>query len=380
MKSSLTVVTISGHRQAASVDSADFISWRALADRLGCVLCIWAGPELKATYGSIHVLRRPRRTGWRSFIWAAGAVSSGVRLTREAKTKNETVILNGAEPWGWLSAWLVSILTRRPWLMDVHADYLALPAASVGRWRKAVLKRGVVFFGRRAAERRVVAQSTVDALQGYGVKSTLVPPRLLPIWEEQLERQRPPLSGTDLSLLAIGRLVPSKGYDLLLPALAIVREGIPMVRLRIVGDGPERATLERMSASLNLAGNIEFLGTCDVASIRQELARADMLVISSRDEGLPRTLLEGVAASVPVVATAVGGIPAATRGWPTVSLAHVDHRQIADQVIRMRAEPPTREELLTVRLEVLRSYGFAPNLDALAALYRTVSKSPKEGS
>ncbi|MGW0828109.1 glycosyltransferase [Streptomyces sp. NPDC002845] len=366
-------MTISGARQANVDDSADFRTWAALSDRVGHARCIWAGPHLECRRGSMHVLRRPRRTGPRSLIWAAGSVRIGVRVARAATRSGETVVLNGAEPWGWLSAWLVARLVRRPWLMDIHGDYLALPVASLGRWRRAVLRRAVVSFARRASARRVVAQSMFDALDRRGIPSVLVPPRLLPIWEKPLMRARPPLATPSPQLLTVGRLVSSKGYDLLLTALAELVRTLPAARLRIVGDGPLRTRLANEAARLGLSRHVEFLGARGVDEVRSELSRADIFVISSRDEGLPRTLLEATAAGVPVVATTVGGIPAAAAGWPSVLLVTPDPGAIAAGVRQVLASPPSAAQLASVRRQVLASYGFDTNLDALAALFRTVS-------
>ncbi|GHK04209.1 hypothetical protein SY2F82_60060 [Streptomyces sp. Y2F8-2] len=370
----ITVVTISGHRQPDIEDSADFRSWNALADRLGHAWCIWAGPHLRCDRGSMHVVRHPRRPGPRSLLWVVKSVRLGVGLARAAARAGETVVLNGAEPWGWLAAWTVSLIVRRPWLMDVHGDYLGLPVASLGRWRKAVLERAVLVFARRATERRVVAQSMADALSRRGIPSALVPPRLQQVWEDPPVRTSPPLSGPGPSLLAVGRLVPSKGYDILLEALATLVETVPAARLRIVGDGPERTRLTALAERLGLAGRVTFLGARGVDDVREEYARADLFVISSRDEGLPRTLLEAASAAVPVVATRVGGIPAAVSGWPGIVLVLPDAGALAEGLRRVTASPPEPEDLAAVRQKVLAVYAFSTNLDQLGRLYRDVTE------
>ena len=365
-----TVLTISGHRQAAVDDSADFRSWSALGDRLGQVWCVWAGPHLASDQGSLHVVRRPRVPGWRSIPWVVAAAWSGCRIVNTAKKRGETVVVNGGEPWGWLTAWLVSMVTRRPWLMDVHGDYLNLPVASVGRWRKFGLRRATIFFARNASCRRVVAQSILDSFRMREISAILVPPRLMPVWEEPLERARPPLADGELSLLVVGRLVPSKGYDLLLQSLALLVADLPKVRLRVVGEGPERLKLEARAAELGVSDAVEFLGAGNVDDVRSALAISDLFIISSRDEGLPRTLLEAAAGGVPVVATSVGGIPAAAVEWMTVSVVPVEARAIAAAIREMAEVPPSAEELQAVRQKVLAAYGFGTNLDALAAVYR----------
>ncbi|CAL9677863.1 D-inositol-3-phosphate glycosyltransferase (plasmid) [Streptomyces sp. enrichment culture] len=369
----LTAVTISGFRQADVDDSADFRTWAALAGRLGRAECIWAGPRLECRRGPLHVHRRPRRPGPRSLVWVAGSVRIGVRLARAAQRRGETVVVNGGEPWGWLAAWLVSRIVRCPWLMDIHGDYLSLPVESLGRRRRAVLRVAVVFFGRRASARRAVSRSIADSLKERGLPCTEVPPRLLPVWQEPLKRDRPPLAAPCPVLVTVGRLVASKGFDLLLTALAELIRTQPAIRLRVVGDGPLRDRLTDQAARLGLSHHVEFLGARGVDEVRSELSRADLFVISSRDEGLPRTLLEAAAAGLPVLATAVGGIPAAAAGWETVSLVDADAAAIATGVRRVLADPPGEGKLATVRDHVLSTYGFDINIEALAALFQDVS-------
>ncbi len=97
--------------------------------------------------------------------------------------------------------------------------------------------------------------------------------------------------------LALGRLHPNKGFDLLLAALAQTRE----VRLAIAGDGPLRAPLERLASNLGVAGRVSFLGWReDVAEL---LANADFLVCPSLHEPLGNVVIEAWSAGLPVVAT-----------------------------------------------------------------------------
>jgi glycosyltransferase involved in cell wall biosynthesis len=147
---------------------------------------------------------------------------------------------------------------------------------------------------------------------------------------------------------------------------------LPAARLRIVGDGPLRNPLGEQAEQLGLSDHVEFLGARCVNEIRSELSRADLFVISSRDEGLPRTLLEATAAAVPVVATSVGGIPAAAARWDSVALVTTTPAAIANGVRLVVASPPSAEQLASVRDDVLATYGFETNIDALTALFRSV--------
>ncbi len=105
--------------------------------------------------------------------------------------------------------------------------------------------------------------------------------------------------------LYVGRLSPEKGVDVLLHALQLVQQ-TNNIQLTVVGDGGERGRLEKLAQDLGLK-QIEFVGFRP--SVTAFLESADALVMPSRREGLPLTLIEALCAGLPVVASRVGGIP-----------------------------------------------------------------------
>jgi len=105
----------------------------------------------------------------------------------------------------------------------------------------------------------------------------------------------------------VGRLVPTKGYDLLLRAFAELLLRFPGVTLKIAGAGPLKGCLEEEARRLGIEGKVHFVGfRSDVAVFLEEL---DFFVLPSRAEGLPLALLEAMAVGVPVIASDAGGIP-----------------------------------------------------------------------
>lgn len=112
------------------------------------------------------------------------------------------------------------------------------------------------------------------------------------------ESARPRRKGSP-RLLAAGRMVPQKRFDLLLDAFARIAERD--ARLVILGDGPSRHSLEALARSLGIADRVEMPGyTADVAA---RLRDSDLFVLSSDYEGLPAVVLEAFASNVPVVTT-----------------------------------------------------------------------------
>jgi glycosyltransferase involved in cell wall biosynthesis len=105
----------------------------------------------------------------------------------------------------------------------------------------------------------------------------------------------------------IGRLAPVKDQASLLKAFSVVQREFPESRLEILGTGELEGQLGEQASELGISRKVCFHGwNPDIASF---LSRLDVFVLSSRSEGLPLTLLESMAAGLPVVATAVGGIP-----------------------------------------------------------------------
>lgn len=139
--------------------------------------------------------------------------------------------------------------------------------------------------------------------------------RNTPARDEARSRLELPASARIVVLAA--RLVPIKDVTTFIRAVALLRARVPAILALIVGDGVERPALERLAASLDLESQVRFLGfRPDVPLL---FAAADVVALTSRNEGTPVALIEAMAAGRPTVATAVGGVPAVVEdgvtGW-----------------------------------------------------------------
>ncbi|WP_340678196.1 glycosyltransferase [Paraglaciecola sp.] len=123
-------------------------------------------------------------------------------------------------------------------------------------------------------------------------------------------KQRYVLS-SELNIVCIGNLSqPYKGCDFMLQTLAQLKQQGLEFTLRWVGGGYLQAKMEEMAKQLGIAQHVTFVGNlADRQAIRDELDKADIFVLSSRQEGLPRVLIEAMARSLVCVATNVGGVP-----------------------------------------------------------------------
>ena len=115
---------------------------------------------------------------------------------------------------------------------------------------------------------------------------------------------RTPGSDRIVRAVSVGRLVPHKQIDVLIRAVAEV----PGVFLDVIGEGPSRAELERLSSELGVDERVSFVGALDHDQVMERLAEADVLVSASSYEGLPHVAIEALANGTPVLAPPVGGM------------------------------------------------------------------------
>jgi glycosyltransferase involved in cell wall biosynthesis len=144
-------------------------------------------------------------------------------------------------------------------------------------------------------------------------------------------------------------------------------------QLCVVGDGPLRASLARLAADLGIQDNVHWLGERD--DIPAILAGADCLLLSSHREGLSNAILEGMAAGLPVVATAVGGnvelVKDAETGW---LVQDDDHMALAARAAALLADADLRRRLgAAARRRVAEQYSEAMMVARMAEIYHDVA-------
>ncbi len=167
----------------------------------------------------------------------------------------------------------------------------------------------------------------------------------------------------------VGRLVPIKDVGSLLDAVSLAAPRAPLLRLAIVGDGPEREGLERRARDLGLDGRVSFTGwRRDLPFVYGGL---DAVVLSSRNEGTPVALIEAMAAGRPVVATAVGGVPDVVEHERSgVLVPPADPRALASAIVRLAESADERRAMGEAGKVLAGRFRWGRLLDDLEALYR----------
>ncbi|OGL73259.1 hypothetical protein A3E39_01345 [Candidatus Uhrbacteria bacterium RIFCSPHIGHO2_12_FULL_60_25] len=266
-------------------------------------------------------------------VWKATVAV--MRAVRRARKTGETPIITAQDPFAaGFVAFLVSRLLDVPYEVQEHADYYS------GAWERElpffheVMAGWGKFFLRRADGVRVVSERVRDHLvRRCHVAADRI--SVIPVAQNLtglLSREPKPWSKAP-TIVAPCRFVKQKGLDVLVRALASLREQGVDFRARLVGAGPLRRAVERLIHDLKLSDIV----TIEPWSSQEDLWRgADLFVLSSRYEGWGRTIVEAMAARVPIVTTDVGCVGSFFR--PQIDGRVVQPNDIAGLVAAIREQ------------------------------------------
>ena len=197
--------------------------------------------------------------------------------------------------------------------------------------------------------------------------------------DAKLLRERLGIGNGESLILTVGRLSKEKAHIDLLVAFDHLRKNKPdtNAKLVIVGEGPERGRLAASAASLGLSDQVIFIG--EVGNVQPYYGAADVFVLPSHSEGSPYVLLEAMAARVPVVATAVGGVPEMVAHEDSALLLPPrDPHALASATARVLDDPELAERL-TNNAYTLVTTSYAPEtqIRSLIKLYLSLLREAK---
>lgn len=166
----------------------------------------------------------------------------------------------------------------------------------------------------------------------------------------------------------VGRLDTPKNQERLLRAFRKVLDTHPRARLTLVGDGDLRTRLEALTAELDLGDAVIFAGMQE--NVRPFLAEADIFVLTSDYEGIPMTILEAIGTGLPIVATAVGGVPDVVENEKTGLLVAPEERAVAHACLRLAEDASLRQMLGKAALSGSNRFSSQAMARAYVAIYQ----------
>jgi L-malate glycosyltransferase len=340
------------------------------------VVCLRAEGPLVARYvaAGIPIESFPIRS-----LYSRSAVRQGARLARFLRS-HRVAILHAhdiysnafAVPWARVAG--ARTIASRRWWEGFQSPAWRLTSRLSYRAAHAVLANSASI-GRLLVEAQGVPPARVAVVPNFLDESAFERPApgLLTALRQELR-----LEGAAPVVGIVANLLPVKDHATLLLAAAILRRRRPELRVVLVGDGPCRADLEALAASLGLGGAIVFAGRRPNVPNLHHLF--DISVLCSTSEGLPNSILEAMAASRPVVATKVGAVSDAVIDRETGNIvAPADHEQLAAALDELSGDTVRAARIGRAAAARARThYSARAAVDALESLYLRLVKISRD--
>jgi len=315
-----------------------------------------SAPSYYAYHPEVRIIRLGMKSRRRAAATGALAMLRRQKLLRQA--------LKAVRP-----ELVVSFLTRTNILSVLAARSLGIPVIVSERNNPALQTVGPVWSRLRqmtyprAAGLITMTQGAMDWFKGaMDVKGWVIPNPVPPAITSAERRSGGPTIG------AVGRLVPQKGFDLLLDAFARVAHAIPDWKLVIWGEGPERAALERQRDRLGLTDRVDLPGVTEKPG--EWIPRSDLFVLSSRFEGWGIVVGEAMGAGLPVISFDCQWGPAEMieHGKSGLLVPNGDVAALGEAILSLCADGARREALGTEARDRMALFGH----DRVLALWQSV--------
>jgi teichuronic acid biosynthesis glycosyltransferase TuaC len=178
----------------------------------------------------------------------------------------------------------------------------------------------------------------------------------------------------DPEILVVGNLLPSKGHELVLKAVANLRDAFPKLRCRVIGEGPNRAEFVALVHELGIREQVQFAGRQSRSEVAEAMRRCSVFVLPSSNEGLGCVYLEAMSCGKPVIACRGQGIGEVIEhgenGW-LIPLDGAGAEQLVQGLSALLSSPEMRERIGTAaRRTILGGLTLSHQAQQLASIYR----------
>lgn len=222
-------------------------------------------------------------------------------------------------------------------------------------------------------------QLLMDVISKKNINSSIIP---MGINLDQFHSVISSINKKEITILFVGRLIDWKGVCHLITAMKTVISRFHNAKLKIIGTGPEREQLEKLTRSINISSQVQFFHNVERKQLLLHYKDADLFVLPSittngQTEGLGVVLLEAMASGVPVIGSNTGGIPdIITDGVNGLLVPPGDPNALAAAMIRILEDPELAERFREAGLETVKKrFSWDRIVDQFIHVYATVIKS-----
>lgn len=307
-----------------------------------------------------------------SVIYALDSVSVGLPALFIAKVRRVSFLIRLGGDYAWEQG------RGRFGITDTLDEYLEKKDSAPMRVK--ILAKIQTFVVKRAVKVIVPSKYLKSVVEKWGIKPkkiTVIYSALFPLsvkaTREELQEH---LEYTHPTIVSAGRLVPWKGFDVLLDVVNELRGIFPQITLIIIGEGNERKKLDKKVSDLKLSKHVWFTGSITKDALGATIKACDVFVLNTAYEGLSHQLIEVMDIGTPIVTTNAGGNPELITDGVNGFLVEFNNKeQLIEAITRVINHPESRERI--VQLARGRSKEFAKDdaINKVAELLREIHET-----
>lgn len=285
-----------------------------------------------------------------------------------------------------LPAMIVSFILGKTFLLRIPGDYAWEQSNRFG------VHDSMQEFQNKRYGFRIESMRRVQRLVANQADKVIVPSRsftqIVRSWVKNPEKIIAIYNGVDLAhiskiagqgsfdpktIISAGRLVPGKGFDMLIGAM----EKLPGWKLEIAGDGPEMPRLQALIETKQLSDRVLLSGRVDRGVLLRKIAKAELFVLNTAYETFSFQIVEALAVGTPVIATRVGSLPELVQdGQSGILVDFGVEAQLVDAVKRVSADPALRTRLSQAGKERSTLFSIETTVDSVSTILESLEKSP----
>ncbi len=265
-----------------------------------------------------------------------------------------------------------------------YTHYVPFPMETIQNFLKSTVDRLLQDFMRRCQHIIIPSESMRETLVNhYGLKNnfTVIPTGVdLEAYRnasgEKIRKKR--RWEKDIVMISIGRLAPEKNWPTLLHAAALVIKDIPQFRFVLIGDGPDRKSLEDLAKELGIQKRVTFTGSLPFAETPSYMKAANLFGFASITETQGLATLEAMAAGLPVVAVNASGTRDILKHGQQGYLVENDANALASAIKRLLSNPERMQKFAQAAYKKAQSFNIQKLTDKLLDVYEQAIRDKKK--